>query len=161
MRSWYLSHFPVLTLPQIWHCITVTFCQLKFPIFASPRVWGDLSDIEKDMDTRRALDLICLDCGEVGAERFKHTHRCQDVGYRPMEAVNFLKECDTCHLYFVSVARLVLYSFLHHLRLPSLMCFCGKSFYNKGVFNLHVEWCHCGYHNLFIQTERKFGPPRT
>ena len=40
------------------------------------RVWGDLSDIEKDMYTRHALNLICLDCSEVGADGFKHTHRC-------------------------------------------------------------------------------------
>ena len=123
-------------------------------------MWSDLSDIEKEMYTRRALDLICLDCGQIGTEGFKYTHRCQEAGYRPMEAVNFLKECETCHQYFVSVAWLVLHSLLHHFHLPSLMCSCGKSFYNKSVFDLHVERYHCGYHNLYVQTERKFGPPR-
>ena len=104
------------------------------------------------MYTRCALDLICLDCGQIGSDGFKHIHRCQEVGYRPMEAVNFLKECEVCHQYFVSVARLILHSLLHHFRLPSLMCSCGKSFYNKGVFDLHMERCHCGYHNLYVQT---------
>ena len=73
----------------------------------------------------------------------------QDVGYKSMEVVNFLKECETCHQYFISVARLVLHCLLHHFRLSSLMCSCGKSFDNKGVFNLHIERYHCGYHNLF------------
>ena len=77
---------------------------------------------------------------KIGADGFKHFHRCQEVGYKPMEAVNFLKECETCHQYFVSVARLVLHCLLHHFRLSSLMCSCGKSFYNKGVFDLHM-WC--------------------
>ena len=27
------------------------------------------------MYTRRALNLVCLDCGEVGADGFKHTGR--------------------------------------------------------------------------------------
>ena len=135
--------------------INLGFCTLLFP-----RVWGDLTNMEKDVYTQHALDLICLDCGEVRANGFKHTHRCQDVRYRPMEVVNFLKECETCHQYFVSVARLTLHSLLHHFRLPSLMCSCGKSFYNKGVFDLHIEQYHCGYHNLFIQSERKFGPPQ-
>ena len=62
--------------------------------------------MEKHVYTQRALNLICLDCGEVGADGFKHVHRCHDVGYWPMEAVNFLKECETCRQYFVSVARL-------------------------------------------------------
>ena len=133
---------------------------LGFALLLFSRVWGDLTNTEKHVYTQHALNLICLDCGEVGADGFKHTHRCQDVGYRPMEAVNFLKECETCHQYFVSVARLILHSLLHHFRLPSLMCSCGKSFYNKGVFDLHVEQYHCGYHNLFIQSERKFRPTR-
>ena len=126
----------------------------------SPRVWSNLTNTEKDLYTCCALDLICLDCGEIGMEGFKHIHQCHDAGCRPMEAVNFLKECETCHQYFISVARLVLHCLLHHFRLSSLMCFCGKSFYNKGVFDLHVDRYHCGYHNLCIQTERKFGPPR-
>ena len=107
--------------------------QPKLHVFVSSRVWSDLSDVEKGMYTRHALDLICLDCGQVGSDGFKHAHRCQEVGYHPMEAVNFLKECEICHQYFVLVARLVLHSLLHHLRLPSLMCVCGKSFYNKAV----------------------------
>ena len=123
-------------------------------------MWGDLSDIEKDMYTRCTLNLIHLDCGQIGTDGFKHTHWCQEVGYQPMDAVNFLKECEIWHQYFMSVARLVLHSLLHHFCLLSLMCFCGKSFYNKGVFDLHVERYHCGYHNLFVQMECKFGPPR-
>ena len=136
------------------------FANLGFIFLFLPGCGVTWSDIEKDMYTRCALDLICLDCGQVSLDGFKHVHRCQDVGYRPMEAVNFMKECEICHQYFPSVARLVLHSLLRHLRLPSLMCSCGKSFYNKGVLDLHVEWCHCGYHNLYVQTERKFGPPR-
>ena len=50
--------------------------------------------MEKHVYTQHALNLICLDCGEVGADGFKHVHRCHDVGYRPMEVVNFLKECE-------------------------------------------------------------------
>ena len=116
--------------------------------------------MEKHVYTERTLNLMCLDCGEVGADRFKYVHQCQDVGYHPMEAVNFLKECEVCHQYFVSVAHLVLHSLLSHFRLSSLLCSCGKAFYNKGVFDLHVKRYHCGYHNLFVQSECKFGPPR-
>ena len=123
-------------------------------------MWSDLSEIEKDMYTRRALDLICLDCGQVGSDSFKHVHNCQEVGYHPMEAVNFMKECEICHQYLPSVARLILHSMLHHFRLPTLMCSCRKHFYNKSVLDLHVEKCHCGFHNFAVQTERKFGPPR-
>ena len=140
--------------------VNFKFINLGFCIFLLPRVWGDLTNMEKHVYTQRALNLICLDCGKVGADGFKHIHRCHDVGYRPMEAVNFLKECETCLQYFVSVAWLVLHSLLNHFRLSSLMCSCGRSFYNKGVFDLHVERYHCGYHNLFIQSEHKFGPPR-
>ena len=131
-----------------------------FPILISSRVWNDLSEIEKDMYTRRALDLICLDCGQVGSDGFKHVHNCQEVGHRPMEAVNFMKECEICHQYLPSVARLVLHSMSRHFRLPTLMCSCGKHFYNKSILDLHVAKCHCGFHNLTVQIERKFGPPR-
>ena len=131
-----------------------------FHIFVLSSVWEDLSNLEKDMYTRRALDLVCLDCGQIGSDGFKHMHRCQDDGYRPMEVVNFIKECEVCHQYFPSVARLFLHSLLRHLRLPSLMCTCGKSFYNKSVLDLHVGRCHGCHHNLYVQTERKFGPPR-
>ena len=104
---------------------------------------GDLQNQEKHEYTSRALNLICLDCGEIRADGFKHVHRCQEFGYKPMEVVNFLKECETCHQYFVSVAWLVLHCLLHHFRLSSMMCTCGKSFYNKGVFDLHVVRYHC------------------
>ena len=75
------------------------------------------------------------------------------------EAVNFMKECEICHQYLPSVTRLVLHSMSRHFRLPTLMCSCGKHFYNKSILDLHVERCHCGFHNLAVQTERKFGPP--
>ena len=51
-----------------------------FHIFVLSSVWEDLSNLEKDMYTRRALDLVCLDCGQIGSDGFKHMHRCQDDG---------------------------------------------------------------------------------
>ena len=136
-----------LTLPQVktlYHFNSwFQVYQLRFHIFVLSSVWEDLSNLEKDMYTRRALDLVCLDCGKIGSDGFKHMHRCQDDGYRPMEVVNFIKGVRGLP---PVLPRLWPDSFFHsllrHLRLPSLMCTCGKSFYNKSVLDLHVGRCH-------------------
>ena len=107
--------------------------------------------------------MICIHHGEVGPPGFKDTtgHNCLRHGFCPGSAMKFLRECTLCHTSFRSVFRLMFHVIMCHVRVEESFCLvikCGRCFYNKACFDLHVDRYHAGSKNMFARLEKEYGP---
>ena len=107
--------------------------------------------------------MICIHCGEVGLPGLQDTtnHNCLRHGFHPGSAMKFLQECTLCHLGFRSVFRLMFHVIMCHGRVGGNFCpviKCGRCYYNKACFDLHIDRYHAGSNNMYAQLAKEYGP---
>ena len=127
------------------------------------RAWHKLSQDDRKHYIMYVNSRVCCNCGEVGLPSFKSSpiHDCSQRGYKTNKAVAFLNECEICKELFCLVFHLLYHSATVHLCIPAVYCplfSCGRSFYNKGLFDLHSVRFHNGTSLMLQEVLREHGP---